>query len=32
MAAQGLIEILGEHTVCNADELLIDRFSFRRLR
>ena len=32
MAAQGLIEILGEHTACNADELLIDRLSFRRLR
>jgi len=32
MAAQGLIEITGEHTARNADELLIDRLSFRRLR
>ena len=32
MAARGLIEILGEHTKVSADESLIDRLSFKRLR
>lgn len=32
MAASGLIEVLNEHTIRRADETLIDRFRFRRLR
>ena len=32
MAAQGLLEILGEYTARNADDWLIHRLVFRRLR
>lgn len=31
MAAEGLVEIVLEHTVQRADEVLIDRLRFRRL-
>lgn len=32
MAAQGLVEIVGEHSAQSADAVLIDRLSFKRLR
>jgi hypothetical protein len=32
MAEQGLIEIVGEHSAQRADEMLIDRLTFKRLR